>query len=73
MQQVPAIFEWVQEKGNVADVEMMRTFNMGVGMVLIVSSDEAEKLIGAVGGTVIGEIVDTEGVSITSKSGELIC
>jgi phosphoribosylformylglycinamidine cyclo-ligase len=37
------IFELIQEEGNVAPEEMFRTFNMGVGMVLIISPhDEAE-------------------------------
>ncbi len=35
--QLPAIFRWLQQQGNVADREMQRTFNCGVGMVIIVA------------------------------------
>ena len=42
--QVPAIFKLLQQWGNVDWHEMYRTFNMGIGMVLIASVDEAEKI-----------------------------
>jgi len=43
--QLPDIFQWLQDNGNVEINEMYRTFNCGVGMVLIVSADEAENII----------------------------
>jgi len=43
--QWPAIFSWLQENGNVDTEEMYRTFNCGVGMVLCVSADSAEKTL----------------------------
>ncbi|PCI73314.1 MAG: phosphoribosylformylglycinamidine cyclo-ligase [Gammaproteobacteria bacterium] len=43
--QTPAIFNWLQEKGNVKQMEMYRTFNCGVGMVLVVGEDELDKAI----------------------------
>ena len=43
--QWPAVFTWLQENGNVETEEMYRTFNCGVGMVLCVSSDDAEKTL----------------------------
>lgn len=42
--QVPPIFKLLQQWGNVEWPEMYRTFNMGIGMVLIASVDEAEKI-----------------------------
>jgi len=42
----PAIFDWLQEKGNVEANEMYRTFNCGIGMVLVVAANEAEKTLG---------------------------
>lgn len=43
--QRPAIFDWLQEHGKVADAEMYRTFNCGIGMVVVVSAeDEAATL-----------------------------
>ncbi len=43
--QLPDVFQWLQEKGNVETMEMYRTFNCGVGMVVIVNADDAEKTI----------------------------
>lgn len=41
----PAIFNWLQENGNIEDMEMLRTFNCGVGMVLVVSEEQADEVI----------------------------
>ena len=42
--EVPAIFRLLQEWGNVDWKEMYRTFNMGIGMVIIVSPEEADHI-----------------------------
>lgn len=41
----PAIFSWLQEKGNISRYEMYRTFNCGVGMVIAVPAAEAKKAV----------------------------
>ena len=41
---VPAVFELLQKWGNVDWKEMYRTFNMGIGMIIIASPDEVEKI-----------------------------
>ncbi len=38
----PALFDWLREKGNIAPQEMYRTFNCGIGMVVIVDSKDAD-------------------------------
>ncbi|OZA36060.1 MAG: phosphoribosylformylglycinamidine cyclo-ligase [Polynucleobacter sp. 17-46-58] len=43
--QMPELFRWLQMKGGVADAEMVRVFNCGIGMVVIVSADQAEVAI----------------------------
>ena len=40
--QWPAIFNWLMENGNIAEFEMYRTFNCGVGMVVALPSDKVE-------------------------------
>ncbi len=40
--QRPAIFDWLQTQGNVANEEMFRTFNNGIGMVLCVAQENAK-------------------------------
>ena len=42
---VQPIFQKIQEKGRVKEKEMFRTFNMGVGMILIVSSRNAQQAL----------------------------
>lgn len=41
----PAVFNWLQEVGGVAEPEMQRTFNCGIGMVLCVDKSEAVDLM----------------------------
>ena len=41
--EIPEIFNFLQAKGNMADDEMFRVFNMGIGMVYIISPEYAEK------------------------------
>ena len=41
---VPPLFRFLQEQGNVADMEMLRTFNMGQGFLLVIAQDQAERL-----------------------------
>lgn len=43
--QLPEIFQWLQENGNVETEEMRRTFNCGVGMVLMVNTDDANDIV----------------------------
>ena len=44
---VPPIFELIQKKGNVPDEEMRRTFNLGIGFVLIIVEKSVDSLITA--------------------------
>jgi phosphoribosylformylglycinamidine cyclo-ligase len=41
--EMPAIFKWLQENGNIQQREMYRTFNCGIGMVLVVAKEDAEQ------------------------------
>ena len=38
----PAIFDWLQEQGNIADHDMQLTFNNGIGMVIFVPQDDVD-------------------------------
>lgn len=40
----PKIFDWLQQNGNIADAEMARTFNCGIGLILVVAAEEVAKL-----------------------------
>lgn len=43
--QWPSIFNWLQENGNITEHEMYRTFNCGVGMVIVVPADKVTQSI----------------------------
>ena len=40
--QRPAVFNWLQEQGNVDETEMHRVLNCGVGMVICVAAEQAQ-------------------------------
>ncbi|PCH85608.1 MAG: phosphoribosylformylglycinamidine cyclo-ligase [Piscirickettsiaceae bacterium] len=42
---MPALFEWLQEEGNIADDEMLKTFNCGIGMVVCVAKDNVDAVL----------------------------
>jgi len=42
----PALFDWLQRVGGVADAEMHRVFNCGIGMVLVVAASDARRAAG---------------------------
>jgi phosphoribosylformylglycinamidine cyclo-ligase len=43
----PAIFDWLQRQGGIADAEMLRTFNCGIGLVLCVAKADAQQACNA--------------------------
>ncbi len=61
--QAPAVFDWLQENGNIEASEMYRTFNCGIGMVLVLDpahADEALAFLAEQGETAmhLGEITE---------------
>ena len=65
---VPSVFDWLQEKGNIETREMYRTFNMGMGMVIIIDKDDAEKSVSILGeyAQIIGSVKSGKGVLHTA-------
>jgi phosphoribosylformylglycinamidine cyclo-ligase len=63
---VPPLFRWLQASGGVPPDDMMRTFNMGIGLIIVAAPEDAEPLVSEIaargGGDarVIGEIVPGE-------------
>jgi phosphoribosylformylglycinamidine cyclo-ligase len=43
--QLPPVFAWLQQAGNIEQVEMLRTFNCGIGMVLVVDEENSDACI----------------------------
>lgn len=66
---VPAVFRWLQAAGGVDPLEMCRTFNVGIGMVLVVDATAVEGVLGVLtgeGGVRLGELraVDASGKQV---------
>lgn len=66
---MPPVFNWLADNGDVAPVEMARTFNCGIGMIAIVPAAEAQKVVTFLTyknetAWKIGEVSATEGVEI---------
>lgn len=69
--EIPEIFSFLQDQGDIPEEELYGVFNMGVGMVLVVADDDAKETIevlGAAGETasVIGKVTAVEGVQFRS-------
>jgi phosphoribosylformylglycinamidine cyclo-ligase len=67
---LPPVFGWMAQVGNIATAEMLKTFNAGIGMVLVVSADRADALtalLSEAGETVhrLGHVADGAGVRYT--------
>ena len=62
---VPSVFDWLQEKGSIEIKEMYRTFNMGMGMIIIVSKDVAKESVSILGkyAQIIGSVKNGKGVT----------
>ena len=55
---VPALFRLIQKHAEIDDNEMFKTFNMGVGMIIVVDSKDVEAVKKKLDAFLIGEIVD---------------
>lgn len=58
--------DFISQAGGIDDAEMRRTFNMGIGMVLVVSPNAASRILSDSAGSTpayrIGEVINGEGV-----------
>lgn len=67
----PPIFDYLQEKGNIAIGEMYRTFNMGIGLMVLVDDKEAEDIMQQF--RAVGESPSIIGEIVAQKEGEPRC
>jgi phosphoribosylformylglycinamidine cyclo-ligase len=70
--ELPPVFKWLAATGGMAEAELLKTFNCGIGMIVVVASDRAEALTAVLeeaGETVsrIGSVTGTPGVSYTGS------
>jgi phosphoribosylformylglycinamidine cyclo-ligase len=66
---VPQLFRTLQELGGVDPMEMFRVFNMGVGMIVVVSRDEAGPMVARLAEAgedawILGHVIEEPGVRL---------
>jgi phosphoribosylformylglycinamidine cyclo-ligase len=66
------VFQWLAQAGNIEEAEMLRTFNCGIGMIVVVAADQADAAIEALNqagerATPIGKIASGDGVQYSGK------
>jgi phosphoribosylformylglycinamidine cyclo-ligase len=68
--EVPALFRFLQDSGRVPQQDMLRTFNMGIGLIIVTASDTAAEIVDALaargerGARLIGEVVPAEAAAV---------
>lgn len=61
--EVPAIFKFIEEEGQIDHDEMYQVFNMGVGLAIIVDDADKEKVLDLIDDAfILGEVTDQEGI-----------
>jgi phosphoribosylformylglycinamidine cyclo-ligase len=68
----PAVFRWLAKAGRLDDAEMLRTFNCGIGLVLVVAKADAKKVLAKLRkagetATIIGALEPGRGVKSQAK------
>ncbi|WP_170549095.1 phosphoribosylformylglycinamidine cyclo-ligase [Ruegeria atlantica] len=69
---LPPVFRWMAETGGIVEAEMLKTFNCGIGMIVVCAEDCADELtalLAEAGETVarIGTVTDTPGMAYSGK------
>ncbi|WP_407269814.1 phosphoribosylformylglycinamidine cyclo-ligase [Radiobacillus sp. PE A8.2] len=69
--EIPAVYNFLQEKANLVFSDMLGVFNMGIGMAVIVSENEADQVLDLLAAnkevaSVIGKVTEGQGVTITA-------
>ena len=70
--QLPPVFGWMAKTGSIVESEMLKTFNCGIGLIVVCAADEADELsalLADAGETVarIGTVTETPGVAYSGK------
>ena len=70
--QRPEVFAWLQQAGNISDEEMLRTFNCGLGLLLIISEQDSAAALEHLQAqgehpTVVGEVVPADTLAASDQ------
>ncbi|WP_170455413.1 phosphoribosylformylglycinamidine cyclo-ligase [Ruegeria arenilitoris] len=69
---LPPVFRWMAETGGIAEAEMLKTFNCGIGMIVVCAADRADDLAALLtdageSAARIGSVTEGAGVSYAGK------
>jgi phosphoribosylformylglycinamidine cyclo-ligase len=62
--EVPPVFGWLASTGAISDPDMLRTFNLGLGMIAVAPEARSAEAGEVLGGTVVGRVVRDRGVRL---------
>ena len=67
--ELPEIFKWLQKNGDISENDMLRIFNCGIGMVLMVNESDSDNIKSEINGNGfdcfdIGRVIKKEGESV---------
>ena len=70
------VFKWLAEQGGIAELELLRTFNCGIGMIAVVEADAVDKVIDVFSASgesvaVLGEVIPAAGEHRVVYNGHL--
>ncbi|NVJ93973.1 MAG: phosphoribosylformylglycinamidine cyclo-ligase [Marivivens sp.] len=70
--ELPPVFRWLAETANMEEKELLKTFNSGIGMIVVVAADRADEIAALLTSegeavTRIGTVTDQAGVAYTGK------
>ncbi len=70
---LPPVFAWLKQEANLDDAEMLRTFNCGIGMIVVVGAKDAARVLASLGAEAsqIGNIVARDAGSAMRFQGRL--
>ena len=70
---LPPVFAWLKREANLEDTEMLRTFNCGIGMIVVTGANDAARVLESLGAEAqpIGKIVSRDGGSAMRFQGRL--
>ncbi|HLC07808.1 MAG TPA: phosphoribosylformylglycinamidine cyclo-ligase [Methyloceanibacter sp.] len=70
---LPPVFAWLKREANLEDTEMLRTFNCGIGMIVVTSANDAARVLASLATDAhpIGKIVSRDGGSAMRFQGRL--
>lgn len=61
---VPPVFDFLKTQGSLSNQDIENTFNGGLGMLAVLPEDMAQEAAGAVGGHIVGRVVEGAGVEV---------